>query len=181
MKHSNSLQEEQKGVLRHSLFAVCFCGLMLWAGYVLIPHWFDLSAARDSRMGLALSASFFVLLWVLFAVILVSTGPFFSKEDVRGSAYAPPSSAIAVKSAFLQNTLEQAVLAVGVYVVLANRLPARGLALIPTAAVLFAIGRATFLLGYVGGARGRSFGMATTMLPTLFLYFLAAVLMMSGG
>lgn len=181
MDHPDRLRDEQGGVVRHSLAALIFCALVLWAGYSQVPGWIELPADRGSRLGLALGASFVVLLWVMLGVILVSTGRFFSEQDVAGSAFAPPSPAIAVKSAFLQNTLEQAVLAVGIYLVSAHWLPASGLALIPTAAVLFSIGRAAFLRGYLKGARGRSFGMATTMLPTMALYGFVAVTMIKGG
>ncbi len=180
MDHSDHLRDEQNGVVRHSLEALVFCAFVLWAVYSQAPRWFDLPIDQDSRLDLALGSVFVVLFWVLLGVILVSTGRFFSEQDISGSAFAPPSRDIAVKTAFLHNTLEQSVLAIGIYLVSAHWLPASELALIPAAAIRFSIGRAAFRLGSLRGARGRSFGMATTMLPTMALYGIVAVRMVAG-
>src|SRR3546814_6818027 len=64
---------------------------------------------------------------------MVSRGRFHSAIDNPGSAFAPPSPAIAVQVAFLQNTLEQAVAAVGAHLALATLISGPPLALIPGA------------------------------------------------
>src|SRR3546814_5279956 len=56
---------------------------------------------------------------------MVSRGRFHSAIDNPGSAFAPPSPAIAVQVAFLQNTLEQAVAAVGAHLALATLISGR--------------------------------------------------------
>lgn len=117
-------------------------------------------------MAFALGADVFVFLWIVLGVRLVARGPVSPAADSRGSAFAPPSLVIAVPVAFLQNTLEQAVVAAGAHLALATLLSGPALALISTAVVLFAAGRLTFLIGYPKGAGGRAFGIATTALPT---------------
>jgi hypothetical protein len=44
------------------------------------------------------------------------------------------------------------------------------LVLIPAMAALFAVGRATFWLGYLLDPTGRAFGMVLTALPTIGAY-----------
>jgi hypothetical protein len=117
-----------------------------------------------------------VLVWVVAAVLMVSTIRRFSPLDIGGSAAGPPSERLAIYRAFLQNTLEQAVLATGLYLALAILLEGALLSLIVASVVLFAIGRLLFLRGYARGVRGRALGMTLTMLPTLLGYLLAIVL-----
>jgi len=71
------------------------------------------------------------------------------------------------------------VLAVGMHLALATLLPRASLGLIVASVALFALGRATFLLGYRKGAGGRAFGMVTTALPALLGYAAAIVIVRS--
>ena len=98
---------------------------------------------------------------------------------VKEGEAAPP--ALAIRVAFLQNTLEQAVLAGAFYFALAALAGGPWMALPPVAAVLFVVGRVLFFLGYRRGAGGRSFGMALTMLPAVVGYLLLAWLLIFGG
>jgi hypothetical protein len=84
-----------------------------------------------------------------------------------------------VPVAFLQNTVEQVVAAVGAHLALATLLDGAALSLIPAAIALFAIGRLAFLIGYPKGAGARAFGMVTTVLPTMGAYALAIWLMIA--
>ncbi|MBL8552229.1 MAG: MAPEG family protein [Hyphomonadaceae bacterium] len=109
----------------------------------------------------------FIVLWLALAVRMVSRVRFVSAEDNRGAAYAAPSAQLAVKAAFLQNTLEQSVIAIGAHLTLATLIDGSALALIVGAVVLFVIGRAAFLFGYPNGAGARAFGMVVTALPSI--------------
>lgn len=143
---------------------------------MLLPRFFEFPEQMIDRIVFALRADIFVWLWVLFGVGLVSRGRRHSAADIGGALSGPPSARIAVEAAFLQNSLEQAVLAVGAHLALATLLPRDALSVIVVAVGLFGFGRAAFLLGYRKGAAGRAFGMVTTALPTLAGYGLAAVL-----
>jgi hypothetical protein len=103
----------------------------------------------------------------------VARGRFLSAADIRGSGFAAPSPRIAVDIAIVQNTLEQAVLALGAHLALASQLAPREMSLMPYLVALFCLGRACFWLGYRGGAGSRAFGFATTFYPTVFAYGLA--------
>jgi hypothetical protein len=103
------------------------------------------------------------------------------QSDIGGSAAGPPSKRIAVQVAFLQNTLEQAVLAVGLYLALATLLAGRWLVLIPVGVFFFVVGRVRFFRGYPVGVEGRALGMTCTMLPTVVGYLVALVLLVASG
>lgn len=140
------------------------------AAYWLLPSMADLPDATADRL------TFAALCWavpgfvLLVAIMMVSTTRRFSPADIGGQAAGPPSEKLAIKAAFLQNTLEQTVLAAGFYLALAAVAGGAWLALLPVAAGLFVIGRVLFFLGYRRGAQGRSLGMALTMLPAALGY-----------
>lgn len=174
------LRAEQRKILKASLASLIFCILVLTAGYLLLPRYFAFPTELPDRIAFALQADVFVFLWIVLGVRMVARGRFHSAADNRGSAFGPPSPAIAIKVAFLQNTLEQAVIAVGAHLALATLLTGAWLALIPAAVVLFGIGRVAFFVGYPKGAGGRAFGIATTAVPTVAGYVLAIVLIFAN-
>lgn len=161
------LPAEQRKVRRAGLASLLFCAAVLGVGYVVLPRLFHFPAGLGDRLAFALQADLFILVWIMIAVRMVSSGRLRSPPDIGGSALAPPSPAIAVKVAFLKNTLEQAVLAVGVHLALATLMGGSALSLIVGGVVLFGIVRLAFYRGYPKGAGGRAFGMVTTTLPTL--------------
>lgn len=175
------LEQEELAIRNASTLSFILCLLCFGLGYFILPLWFEFPTELVDRLAFSLQVSLFALMWVLVGVILVSTGRRKSIEDVGGAAAGPPSANIAVQVAFLQNTLEQAVLAVGAYLVLATCLSGPWLSLLVTAVILFGVGRCLFLRGYqrdYQGAKGRAFGMTLTMLPTLAGYLLAIVLIL---
>jgi hypothetical protein len=138
-------------------------------------------------VALADRLAFAVLCWavlgivLLIAIMMVSTARRFSAEDIGGQAAGPPSKKLAIKAAFLQNTLEQTVLAGGFYFALAAVPGGPVLALLPVAVVLFLVGRILFYTGYRRGAQGRSLGMALTMVPSALGYPIVGYLAFFGG
>ena len=153
---------------------VCFVGLL--GSYLLLPRYFDFPEVLTDRFVFWARLQVFLLIWVAVGVGAVSRGRRRSAQDIRGSAYGPPSPRLAIRIAFLQNSLEQAVLASGAYLALITVLAEPALSLLVGAAVLFGIGRVTFFLGYERGAPGRGFGFVLTVLPTLLGYGLAIFL-----
>lgn len=173
---SVDLRAEVRKIRAAALVSLGFCAVCFAAGYVLLLRFFEFPEGIVDRMVFVLRADVFILLWVLIGVGLVSRGRRRSAVDISGALSGHPSARIAVEAAFLQNTLEQAVLAVGAHLALATLLQGDALALVVVAVFLFGLGRAAFLHGYRKGAGGRAFGMVTTALPTLAGYGLAAVL-----
>ncbi|TDK22533.1 MAPEG family protein [Luteimonas aestuarii] len=143
---------------------VCFA-----AGHLLLPRAFVFPGDVANRLAFAAQAAAFVLSCLLVAIGMVSTGRRRSRDDIAGAAAGPPSPVLATKVAFLQNTLEQSVLACGAFLAFAAVVDGAWLALLPVAAVLFCVGRVLFYRGYPSGAGGRAFGMALTLLPGALL------------
>ncbi|MDM9384463.1 MAPEG family protein [Chlorogloeopsis sp. ULAP01] len=173
------LQREELAIRRAAVTALFLCLLCFAVGYFTLPVFFDFPTELVDRLAFAVQASVFVLIWVLVGVGMVSWGRRHSVADIGGSASEPPSSRIAIQAAFLQNTLEQAVLAVGAYLALASLIGGAWLSLIVIAIIIFAVGRVLFLFGYrryPTVARGRALGMALTVIPTLAGYVLAIAL-----
>ena len=173
------LAVEQRKIRRAALLAVPFCAAMLAAGYFILPRYAPFPTILAERIAFAIRADTFVLLWVFVGVGMVSRTRRHSAQDIGGALSGPPSQRLAMQLAFLQNTLEQAVMAIGVHLALATQLSGPPLALIVAAVVMFGIGRVTFLIGYPKGAGSRAFGMITTVLPTLAGFALTIFLMVA--
>jgi hypothetical protein len=148
--------------------------------YWILPTITTLPTAPSERL------SFAALCWavpcfvLLVAILMVSTARRFSPEDIGGQAAGPPSDRLAIKAAFLQNTLEQTVLAAGFYFALAAVAGGPWLSLLPVAATLFILGRVLFYIGYDRGVEGRALGMGLTMMPSVLGYLLVAGLAIFG-
>lgn len=176
-----ALDRDQRGTAHGILLAVIAAALIITIGWLLGPPLVPPLPNFPARLAYALKADLFILLWLLLAVAIIATKRFKSPVDIAGSAFGPPSTLIAVDIAFLQNTLEQVVLAVGADLVLSALLRGQEMVLIPLHVLVFCIGRLAFRLGYAGGARGRSFGFSLTFHPTLAAYLLAIVLLILRG
>lgn len=74
--------------------------------------WFEFPVESFARLAFVLKANIVILLWPLSGVGMVSTIRRYFATDICGSAYAVPSERLAISVAFLQNTLEQAFIAV---------------------------------------------------------------------
>lgn len=169
------LKSEQHKIYRGIATALFVCIAVLAAAHLLLPALVRFPG-DDLRSQLTFwaGAALFTVVWIMIGIGMVSHGRRHSAQDIGGSAYAPPSPRIAVRVAFLQNTLEQAVVAVVVHLALVLLFGTQSMGFIAGSVALFALGRATFLLGYPKGAGARSFGMAVTVLPTLAGFVFAA-------
>jgi hypothetical protein len=173
-----TLDKEQRRVGAGMAAAVLATIAVLWLGQRFYPWTLPPMSGLAERLGFTLQADLFVLAWLVVAVGNVARGRFFSTSDIKGAGFAPPGPRIAIDVAIIQNTLEQAVLAVGAHLVLATQLPPPRMVLIPCLVALFCLGRLCFWLGYRGGAGTRAFGFATTFYPTVYAYVLAILLVL---
>ncbi|GEC16303.1 MAPEG family protein [Nitrobacter winogradskyi] len=174
------LKAEQRQVRKQSALAFLLCAAVFAASILLLPRWIALPSEIGARLAFAIQTSVVHFIVLLLAIRLVSSGRYRSAADIGGSAKGPPSPALAVKAAFLQNTLEQAFLGVGAHLALASIAGGRWLALLVASAILFAIGRFSFYRRYPDGAGARAFGMATTALASLTCYVAALALFISS-
>lgn len=154
------------GVRRQAAWSFVLCAPVLGAAVWWLPRQLEFPAEMAERLAFAARASLFVVLWVLIGVGTIARLRRKTPQDNAGSAYGPPTEQLKVPLAFLQNTLEQAVLASFAILALATVEGEAPLAYIVGMVALFAIGRITFRRGYPRGAPGRAFGIVTTLLPT---------------
>lgn len=164
-----NLNSKQKGVVGGALPAVLITLVGLCGVSLVIP----ISALPlddpGARLAWALQWSLLPILALLIAVMRVANYRFYSPEDIDGSGLTNPTPQIQVLRALLQNTLEQAVMAVAVYSAWAAAMPFVWLRAIPVAAVLFIAGRVLFARGYRKGAAARAMGFGLSMYPTVTL------------
>jgi len=111
----------------------------------------------------------------------LARGRFFSAADIGGSGFSEAGPRIAISSAVLQNTLEQALFAVVTHLVLASLLRGREMIVVPLLVGLFCAGRLAFWLGYKHGAGGRAFGFGLTFYPSVLALGLAFVMLALRG
>jgi hypothetical protein len=104
------------------------------------------------------------------AIARLAAHRFRTPRDLDGSGLAAGTERAKVLQALLQNTLEQMVLALPVYAAWVVLAPVHLLAVVPTAASLFVLGRALFFQGYARGASGRALGFALTFYPPFFCW-----------
>lgn len=170
-----SLSMRQTGVAIGMGLAVISTMVLFWLG--LRPF-----GAGDTADRLLVFATALIgpLVSLVIAVGLVANRRFFSPDDIDAAATPNPEShGIRLLRAILSNTVEQAVLAIGVYAMLAVLLPAGLLALPITLAAAFMKGRLAFALGYRFGAPARALGFGLTFYPSVAGFAFAAWLAIS--
>ncbi len=141
---------------------------------VLIASWLHgpfLSVALptdDTAARLAFAAKWLVVpgLTLLVGIGFTANRRFFTADAIDGG----DSPALDITLRYNRNTLEQAVLAAVAWTGLALALPEERLWIIPELALLFAVGRATFWIGYVMAPWARAFGLGLTFYPTVAAY-----------
>ena len=114
----------------------------------------------------------FAAKWLLvpgFALVagvgMMAARRFFTSDAIDGTR-TPESTSLEINLRYNQNTLEQVVLVLIAWPLLALYLPTDQLGLIPVLAVLFGFGRAAFWIGYLIAPWARAFGFALTFYPT---------------
>lgn len=160
------LSAAMAGVRRQAAWSFLLCAPVLGAAVWWLPQQFEFPAQMGERLAFAARASLLIVIWVLIGVGTIARLRRKTPQDNAGSAYGPPSEQLRVPLAFLQNTLEQAVLAAFAILALATVEGEAPLAYVVAMVALFAVGRITFRRGYPRGAPGRAFGIVTTLLPT---------------
>ncbi len=172
------LTAKQKGVVRNVIPAavltvVGLCGVSLLLPMSVLPL-----DEPGARLAWALKWSLLPILTLMISVMRVANHRFSSPEDIDGAGLTNATPQVRVLRAILQNTLEQAVLAVAAYVIWAVAMPYGWLRAIPVACVLFVAGRVLFARGYAQGAPGRATGFGLTAYPTFGMLVTIAVVLL---
>lgn len=160
------------GILAAAFFWIAwvYIGLQLW------PQAMVSDAAAD-RIAYALGFEIYVALMLLLGVVVVANRRFFSDTYIDGSAPEAGSTAD-INRRFLQNTLEQSLLALVGHMSLALVVPIEAIHIIPVLVMLFVFARICFWVGYHISPQARAFGFAATFHPTVavFLYVIVGAL-----
>ncbi|MDF2381818.1 hypothetical protein JMG10_10105 [Nostoc ellipsosporum NOK] len=172
-----NLEAERREIRRQSAQAFLLCAAVFGGCALFLPKLIAFPSGTGERLAFAIQTSLVHFASVVIAVRLVAAGRYRSAADIGGAAAGPPSPQLAVKVAFLQNTLEQAFAGLGAHLLLASVLGGRWLSLLIASALLFAIGRVSFYRCYPDGAGARAFGMAVTALASLACYVIAVALL----
>lgn len=164
-----ALDDAQRRVLRHMLAALTLSlAALAWAA-IMGPAFLLPPVDSASPLIWALRWDAGILACLILAIGNLARHRFFTPADIDGSGLTGGTDRAHVLQAILQNTLEQAVIAVIAHLFWAAVMPFGAQAAIPVAAVLFVIGRICFAAGYAGGAGARAFGFALTFYPTVVL------------
>jgi uncharacterized membrane protein YecN with MAPEG domain len=148
------------GMIAAALVTVCLAGAaMTWGGFPQRP------VDAGARVTLWAAASALPACCVFFAIARLARHRFFTPEDIASSGLNTGTPKARSLQAQLQNTLEQAVLAVIAYGAWLALMPPRWGVLVAAFALCFAIGRLCFFAGYERGAPARAFGFALTFYP----------------
>jgi hypothetical protein len=169
------LSTDQKGVVgRVAVAAPVTLAVALLAVFTdILP--IPVSGDPAGRLALAAACALVPVVALILAVGRVANHRFFTPEDIHGSGLTQGSERAKIFQAILQNTLEQACLAVFTYSAAAILLPGPWLDVIPASVFLFVLGRILFAKGYSAGAPGRALGFGLTFYPTVVLVVLTAV------
>lgn len=175
-KEAGSFRAEQKavavGMATALLISIVVIAASLRAGN---PS----AQSAELRLLVACRAGSVVGLFLFAAIANVARLRFFSPSDIDGSGMTDATGAVRIGNAVLQNTLEQGVFAVIVYLVLAATLPRPSILLMALVST-FGVGRLCFWLGYRKGAGGRAFGFALTFYPTALALILMMIVIATG-
>src|SRR3984885_15536042 len=128
------------------------------------------------RLAYALRWEVVAALCLVAGVAKIANRRFFIAEAIDGD----PAPSIEIDRRYIQNTLEQLVLAIVAHLALVTIVAPES---IPPVAVLvrrFVIGRVTFWIGYHYSGPARAFGFGTTFYPTVAVYVFL-VFRIAGG
>lgn len=126
--------------------------------------------ADDTASRLAFAAGWTILPgWCLLAGVFGASRRGFYADAIEGTR-TPSARTLEINLRYNQNTIEQTILAAIAWFGLAVAMPRDQLILIAGMAILFAIGRVTFWVGYLIHPMARTFGMTLTVIPTIIAF-----------
>lgn len=121
----------------------------------------------SEKLSVALSSGVFVILFLFISIGRLARYRFLSPDDIDGAGLSTVTAHAKILQALLQNTLEQCVLAIFIYLAWVMLMPTAWLSVVPLAAAAFFIGRVMFFMGYSGGPRTRALGFTLSFYPSL--------------
>lgn len=169
-----TLSTKQRGVLRGMLTALVASILLILATLKFDP--FNLAASdRATMVSIAILCTLAPALLLAVCIGRLAKHRFFSEQDIDGGGLSIGTERAKVLQSILQNTLEQSVLAVMVWLAWAHWMPLKWTSTIVLGALLFTLGRLLFFAGYQHGAPARALGFALTFYPSVVMLIIVIV------
>jgi hypothetical protein len=165
----------QKGVARGMAAAVAVAAGVFVLAYVFQWPGFPSPTPLGPRLELAALAGLAPAAVLFVCIARLAKHRFSTPADIQGSALTEGTERARLLQSLLQNSLEQAVLAIPVYLAAALIFPTQLLPMIAAAAALFLIGRVLFFRGYASGAPSRAAGFGLTFYPSVAMLMLVVV------
>ena len=176
-----SLSIKQKGVLKGMLIGFVISLVTILMGMYLDPFEIHRSGTLLTRLHVLCFAAVLPTLTLIISVGRLAKHRFFHAEDIDGSGLTEGSKKAKILQSLLQNTLEQWVIALSVYVMWCMLMPTKWLSSILLCAVLFAVGRLLFFTGYSKGAAHRAIGFTLCFYASILLWlFFTSFLLIDG-
>lgn len=169
------LSEKQVGVLKGMATALLLSIGILAIGMKFDPFAFDSSTEMSGRLYVLGLALILPTITMTAAIARLARFRFFSPTDIDGSGLTRGSIRALVLQSLIQNTLEQFLIALAVYVTWCLTMPVTYLATVLCCSLAFAVGRLLFFRGYESGAASRAFGFALTFYPTVLLILVLSI------
>lgn len=153
------ISSKQRQILAGMVGAVLFAIVFLFTGYHLV------TPPQVEGPG---EAILFVLKWEvpLAVMLMLGIGTVARKRFFGPGIDGEPTPDLKVDRIYIENTLEQAVLAVIAHLALVAHLKPEQLGLIPLLVALWVLARILFWIGYKIAPQARAFGFALTFYPT---------------
>tara|TARA_B110000908_G_scaffold121384_1_gene142275 strand:+ start:338 stop:883 length:546 start_codon:yes stop_codon:yes gene_type:complete len=164
------LTKNQYGVLKSVMFGLlCSFSLVIFGAWHNPFSFYELNEV--DRLKIALTFSLLPALFLIISVGRLAKYRFFSATDIDGAGLTKATNKAKILQSLIQNTLEQTVIAVIVYLSWALLMPLTWLSVVPLAALSFSMGRILFFMGYEKGATSRAIGFTMTFYPTVIMSF----------
>jgi len=162
-----------KGMMAALAIAIASLGLAIACGYRWPAQAANVSPAQTIKWDVL------VIACLAINIAMLARHRFFTPDDIDGGGLAKGTPTALILQSTLQNTLEQAALAIPVHVAWAIVMPATWHLAIPAAATLFVIGRVLFWRGYAAGAPARALGFALTFYPSMLMLMAIVVMLLA--
>lgn len=161
------MSNEQRKVVAGAIAAVVFIVAFVETVFRLTAIDLTLPGGTEMwRLEYVLKCEVFAALCLLAGVGRIANRRFFTPEAIGGGE----SPSIELDRRYVQNTLEQLVLAIVAHLALVTIVAPESIRVVAVLVMLFVIGRATFWIGYHRSGPARAFGFATTFYPTVAVY-----------
>ena len=162
------ITEKQHAIAVRMIIGGLVSLLIIPTGYYLYPFVSSVLLAVPT-MQIAAISSLVPILFLIISIARLAKHRFFSPEDIDGGGLSMGTERAKMLHALLQNTLEQAVISISLYIIWGLLMPTEWILVLPLAALCFGVGRLLFFTGYEKGAPARALGFTLCFYPTIIM------------